>query len=159
MGEDRREPGQPVAYAAEVLGAGDHDGPGAAGVPQMAAADAPPSWLVVTTEGEFGVVAAIVDQHDRQAVAVQFGEVVQGVLGFHHDQSVEGPRRHLAGEALHGLGPAVAGEQQQPVVGGLDGVDDAWSTSPIQGQVSEGTSMPTVRLLPRARPTAPELGT
>lgn len=33
------------------------------------------------------------------------------------------------------------------------------STSPIHGQVSEGTSMPTVRLLPRARPTAPELGT
>ncbi len=34
-----------------------------------------------------------------------------------------------------------------------------WSTSPIHGQVSEGTSIPTVRLLPRASPTAPELGT
>ncbi|CAM5399521.1 hypothetical protein SGRI78S_03337 [Streptomyces griseus subsp. griseus] len=71
------------------------------------------------------MVAAIVDEHDRQAVAVQFGEVAEGVLGLHDDEPVEGARGHLAGEALDGLGAAVAGEQQQPVVGGFDGVDDA----------------------------------
>ncbi len=70
------------------------------------------------------MVAAVVDEDDRQAVAVQVGEVAEGVLGLHDDEPVEGARRHLAGEALDGLGPAVAGEEQQPVVGGLDGVDD-----------------------------------
>lgn len=70
------------------------------------------------------MVAAVVDEHDRQATAVQCGEVVESVLGFDDDEPVEGTRRHLAGEALHGLGAPVAGEEQQPVVGGLDGVDD-----------------------------------
>ncbi|CAO0830409.1 hypothetical protein SMICM17S_11681 [Streptomyces microflavus] len=71
------------------------------------------------------MVAAVVDEHDRQAVAVQGGEVAEGVLRLHDDEPVEGARRHLGGEALDGLGAPVAGEQQQPVVGGLDGVDDA----------------------------------
>ena len=33
------------------------------------------------------------------------------------------------------------------------------STSPIHGHVSDGTNTPTIRVRPRAKPTAPELGT
>ena len=122
--QDRTESVQPVAYTAEVLGAREDQGSGVSGGQQMAGRGRASFVVGGHDGGELGVVTAIVDEHDRQAAAVQCGEVVEGVLGFDDDESVEGTRRHLAGEAPHGLGAPVAGEEQQPVVGGLDGVDD-----------------------------------
>lgn len=123
-GQDRAESVQPVAYAAEVPGARDDQGSAAPGGQQMTGGGRPSFAIGGHDGGELGVVAAVVDQHDRQTVAVQRGEMVEGVLGLDDQEPVEGARRHLAGEAPYGLGAAIAGEEQQPVIGGLDGVHD-----------------------------------
>ncbi len=68
---------------------------------------------------------AVVDEHDRQALAVQVGQVLQGSLRLDRDQAVERFRRHLRREPENRLLAATGAEQQQAVPLGLHDVDDA----------------------------------
>ena len=89
------------------------------------AAAAPPAWLVVPTDGNCGLVVAVVDQHHRQAAGVQGGDVVEGALRLDDQQAVERLGGDLGAELAHRLVAAVAGEQQQAVPLGLQHVDRA----------------------------------
>ena len=121
----RRRTLQPFRRAGQPSVTLDDDRPTTPHASRCSAAEVRRPQIRRPHRGELGLLDPIIDHHHGQTAGVQARDEVQGALRFDDDEAVEGLGRHLGGELAHRLVTAVAGEQQHPVGGGLDGVDGA----------------------------------